>query len=68
VYRLVKADYVTLFGKRKRLKISMQGQAVARYLYALVSPHYGLWLRDNRAEISVQLSKYRSQNLQRESF
>jgi hypothetical protein len=57
VYRLVKADYVTLFGKRKRLKISMQWQAVARYLYAQIEPIYRFWLRDHRAEIMAKVNR-----------
>jgi hypothetical protein len=55
VYVMMKANYLTIFGKRKRFKIAMQGQAVQRYLYDLVEKCYAHWLKDHREEIVAEV-------------
>src|SRR5262249_2056127 len=46
IYRLLRADYLELYGRRHRVRIAMQSHRTARELYKLVEPCLWLWLQD----------------------
>ena len=57
MWRLLRADYIELYGKRKRMKISLQSHRVACQLYMMVEPVLWLWLQDGgRAAIKARLA------------
>ena len=50
MWRLLRADYIELYGKRKRMKISLQSHRVACQLYKIVEPCLYYWLKDGGRE------------------
>ena len=56
MWRLLRADHIELYGKRKRLKISLQSHRVACQLYKIVEPCLYYWLKDGgRATIGARV-------------
>ena len=53
IYRLLRADYLQLYGKAHRVRIAMQSHRTARELFKLVEPVLYFWLKDGgRAAIA----------------
>jgi hypothetical protein len=48
IYRLLRADHMTLYGRKVGHRISLQGKGVANRLFSLVEPFYRMWLNEER--------------------
>lgn len=51
IYKLLRTERRELFGRKFRVKISMQGKWTKQRLFELVEPIYRIWLQSNRDTI-----------------
>ena len=65
IYRLLRADYLQLYGTRHRVKIAMQSHRTACELFKLVEPVLYFWLKDSgREQMRQAVAKATAQAVQ----
>ena len=55
IYRLLRADYLQLYGKAHRVRIAMQSHKTACELFKIVQPMLYFWLKDGGRKAMVGL-------------